>query len=128
MNPRLVGAVAVLGGVTGAAAGWLAHGSVADRACQYTAKGYAPLEANVITLPEYPLENVSDEVVGEIQKCWAAHPYSGPQNSIILADARMKPEGGYYVFFEPRGTTDIQLAFLVDANHRVVGAYRLSMF
>jgi hypothetical protein len=71
---------------------------------------------------------VSNDVIGQIQKCWAAHPYGGPQYSIELADARKTPDGGYYVLFEPLGITDVQLVFSVDANRRVTAAYVHSMF
>jgi hypothetical protein len=108
--------------------GWLAHGFTVDRACHYTANGYGRLDADLRALPELSLEDVSQDVVGEIQKCWAAHPYDGPQYVIMFSEARKMPGGGYYLLFEPWGITDIQLAFSVDPNHRVTGAYVRSMF
>lgn len=128
MNRRQLIAVALLGGATFAGAGWVAHDFAGARACHYTAEGYGRLEGNLFKLPQYPLEDVSNDVVGEIQKCWAAHPYDGPQHSIVLVDARRIQGGGYYLHFEPQGITDIQLVFSVDANRRVTGAYQYSMF
>jgi hypothetical protein len=104
-------------------AGWAAHDFAADRACRYVANGYGRFDADAHALPEYPLVNVSNDVVGEIQRCWAAHPYEGPQYVLELVDARKRSDGGYYLFFEPWGITDIQLVFSVDANRRVAGAY-----
>ena len=115
-------------GCVGVVAGWFAHDFMADPACGLTAGGYGRLDVNVHTLPEFPLENVSSEVIGEVQRCWAAHPYDGPQHSIALVGARRAAGDGYYLLFEPRGITDIQLVYSVDANRRVTGAYQVSMF
>ena len=128
MSRSLLCAAALIGGIICAGAGWVVHDYASERVCKYTAKGYERFTAGAVlrTLPEYPLEDVSKDVIGEIQKCWAAHPYAGPQHSLVLADARKAPDGSYYLQFEPQGVSDIQLVFSVGADSRVTDAYQLS--
>ena len=128
MNRQTFTLLTVLGAAAFGAVGWVANDLARDRACSYTAKGYGKLDVDLSALPEYPLENVENDVVGEIQKCWAAHPYHGPQYVLHLTDARKAPDGSHYLLFVPWGITDTQLAFSVDRTHRVKGAYIRSTF
>jgi hypothetical protein len=123
MKRPLVTAVAVLGGLACAGAGWVARGLAAEHSCRYTANGYGRLYGNLNRLPPYPLEKVPDEVVGGIQKCWAAHPYNGPQQSLNIIGAVKAPAGGYYLVFEPWNLTDIEIVFRVDGRGRVSRAF-----
>lgn len=112
----------------GALGGWFARDH-ADRAeCAYTANGYGRFEEDLGSLASLPLERVNTEVLLSIQRCWAAHPYGGPQHSISLVDAWEAPSGGYYAVFEPGGITDVQLAFRVQANGVVTKAYQVGRF
>jgi len=128
MNRQITTLLTVLGAAAFGAVGWVANDFASDRACSYTANGYGQLDVDLNALPEYSLENVENDVVGEIQKCWAAHPYHGPQHVLHLTDARKAPDGSHYLLFEPWGITDTQLAFSVDPMRRVKGAYIRSMF
>lgn len=123
MKRLIANTLVILGAAAFGAAGWIANDYARDRNCSYTANGYGPLYADLRALPEYPLESVSNDVVGEIQKCWAAHPYVSAQHVLLLTGARKSTGGGYYLIFEPWGTSDLQLVFLVDANRRVKRAY-----
>ena len=105
------------------AAGWFAHGQASERSCHYTAVGYAPLRADLRALPKLPWDRVGDDVLRQIQRCWAAHPYEGPQYSLQFVEARGAPDGGYFVASYPFGITDIQLVFHVDTQRRVTNAY-----
>lgn len=103
----------------GAWAGWLARGAVERSRCDYTAAGYPLLRGDIRRLPSLPLERVvSSAALGEIQKCWAANPYAGPQHSLELVDARLARDGGYYVIFEPDGINDVGVVFLVLSTLR----------
>lgn len=97
-------------------------------ACDYLNRGYQPLKGGITSLPSYPLEQVPDRVVREIQKCWAAKPYGGPQHSIRLRDARKVSSTRYYLLFEPWGITDTRLVFLVDRELGVLEGYKHSMW
>ena len=105
------------------AAGWFAHALAAERSCRYTTRGYASLRTDLRALPELPWDRVGNDVLGKIQRCWAAHPYQGPQYSLEFVEARKAPTGGFYVVSYPLGITDTQLVFLVDTERRVSNAY-----
>lgn len=109
-----------------ACAGWLARESADRTGCAYTAAGYGRLNGDLHSLARFALENVTDDVVGGIEKCWAAHPYGGPKHSIELVDARKAPSGGYYLMFEPLGISDVQLVFRVQRDRRVTQAFQYS--
>lgn len=128
MNRETAKLLTVLGAAAFGASGWVANDFVSARACSYTANGYERLDVDLSALPEYPLERVENDVVGEIQKCWAAHPYHGPRHVLQLVDARKAADGGHYLLFEPQGITDTQLAFFIDPKRGVKGAYVRSMF
>jgi hypothetical protein len=113
-------------GAASATAGWFGHKATTSAGCAYTGGGYDRLNHDVLRLPSYSVEQVPNEVIGAIQKCWAAHPYGGPQHSIQLVDARKMPSGGYYILFEPLGITDIQLVFQVERTGSVVRAFQYS--
>jgi hypothetical protein len=123
MKRRLVATAAVIGAVASAGAGWIARDLAAGHSCRYTARGYARLYGDLNKLPQYPLENVSDSVVADIQRCWAVHPYHGPQHSLGVIGAVKAPPGGYYLVFEPWNLTDVQVVFRVDGNGRVSRAF-----
>lgn len=123
MKPWEMAAIGLFGAAS-ATAGWIGHKAATSAGCEYTAAGYGRLNGDVLRLPKYPLKEVSDDVVGDIQKCWAAHPYGGPQHSIGLVDARKMPSGGYYLLFEPLGITDVQLVFRVQRTGRITQAFQ----
>jgi hypothetical protein len=118
--------ILVAGAVACIVAGWIGRGLTAENSCRYTASGYGRLHGDLNRLPRYPLENVSDVVVGNIQRCWAAHPYIGPQQSLNIIGAAKAPSGGYFLVFDPWGLTDTQIVFLVDARGRVTRAFAYS--
>jgi hypothetical protein len=110
----------------GAIAGWIGRGVVEGAECAYMAKGYERLTGNLRQYAKYPSQDVSDKVLAGIQRCWAAQPYVGPRHSIEFVEARVVPDGGYYVIFEPIGVTDVQLAFRVDRSGSAVQAFQYS--
>ena len=128
MQRRWAAAMILVGGAAAGIGGWVVRGVAVEQACEYTAQGYGRLMVDVQTLPELPLKNVSDDVIGEIQKCWAAHPFVGPQAVIELVDARKAPDGGYFLLFDPSSVTDVQVVFYVDANWNVIEAHTRSTF
>lgn len=128
MNRQSAAAIILVGGAAAAVGGWMARDFTTAQTCDYTASGYERLTVSVHTLPKLPLESVSDDVVGKIQKCWAAHPFVGPQHAIQFVDARRAPDGGYFLLFDPLGVSDVQLVFSVDANWDVTGSHSQSTF
>jgi hypothetical protein len=96
--------------------------------CDYLVDGYERLHTDLNSLPLIPLEQISEAVVGEVQKCWATHPYGGPQHSLRLQAARQAGANGYYLIFEPSGIQDVALVFQVNAESRVTGGYQSSTF
>lgn len=119
-----IGAAPAIAAVTGALSGCGAHTYASRSVCAYTSNGYARLERGWEDLVRIPLERVDKEVLLSIQRCWAAHPYAGPQHPISLVDARRAPDGGFYAVFEPEGINDVQLIFRVQASGAVTGAYQ----
>jgi hypothetical protein len=103
-------------------AGWFAHGLALDHSCQYT-RDYVAIPAGFYASPRVTWESVGDEVLGEIQRCWAAHPFEGPQHSLQFEEVRKAPGGGFYIVSVPYGITDIQLVFHVRANSSVSEAF-----
>jgi hypothetical protein len=110
----------------GALGGWAARQQIENTKCAYSAAGYERLTEDLRSFAKYSLVNVSQQVLGDIQQCWAAHPYAGPQHVIELADARVIKTGGYYVIFDPIGVTEVRLVFQVNDSGRVVKAYQYS--
>ena len=108
----------------GAFGGWVAREKAALTECAYTAEGYKRLTDDPAKLAKHPLENVSQQALGDIQRCWAAHPYAGPQHALELVDARKLPTGGYYAIFDPSGIADVQLVFRVDRSGKVAQAFQ----
>ena len=106
-------------------AGWFAHGLAVTHSCQYTAD-YATIPTDFRAAPKVPWESVGDEVLGEIQRCRAAHPYGGPQHSLQFAEVRKASPEGFYIVSVPGGITDVQVVFHVRANNRVSEAYLVS--
>jgi hypothetical protein len=96
--------------------------------CRFLDEGYKRFDRSLTSLAEYPLENVPDEVVGSIQRCWAERPYESPQHSILLSGARVASPSRYYLIFEPWGITDMYLVFSVERGNSVVDAYTYSTF
>ena len=126
---KVWGWVALAGAATsGLIGGWWARDYVGRNECSYTAIGYERLNEDLGSLTSLPLEQVSAGVLLNIQRCWAAHPYGGPQHVLELVDARRTPIGGYYAVFEPLGITDVQLAFRVQADGQVTQAYQRGTF
>lgn len=106
--------------------GWLARDATSKSKCAYTARGYPPLKSRLDQLQKLALEEVVDtKIIGDIQKCWAAHPFVSPQDSLLLKDARKADADSYYVIFEPWGVTDVEVAFLVE-NGSVAHAFHVS--
>lgn len=97
--------------------------------CDYLRDGYAVLSSRVIyDLPHYPLSRVSASTLQEVERCWAQTPYGGDlQYTLELREAREAPASRYYLIFEPRGVTDVALAFLIDEHGSVVDAFEYSM-
>lgn len=114
--------------ILGVIGGWWARDYVGRNECSYTANGYKRLNEDLSSFTGLPLEQVNAGVLLNIQRCWAANPYGGPQHVLDLVDARKTPNGGYYAVFEPLGITDVQLAFRVEADGQVTQAYQLSTF
>ena len=119
MNQRVTTALIVVGAILCAGGGWLANDISRARACP----AYARLDVNLNALAEYPLAKVSDEAVGQVQRCWAANPFEGPQYVLQLRDARQAPGDRRFLIFEPWGVTDTEIVFSVDAKNRLTGAY-----
>jgi hypothetical protein len=94
--------------------------------CEYLADGYPRLDTDLNPLPILHLEQVPNAVVSEVQKCWAAHPYGGPQHSLLLQEARKTAGNGYYLVFQPRGIEDVELVFRVNGEGRVTAGYQSS--
>ncbi|WP_097092516.1 hypothetical protein [Novosphingobium sp. Chol11] len=110
----------------GGAAGWILNDQAEGRRCNYLANGYELLPIRTERLSRSELEHVPEHVLGDIQRCWAANPYGGPQHSLALTDARKLSAARYYVAFEPLGITDVQIVFLVDRKDGVIGAFQRS--
>lgn len=119
-----IGAALAIAAVMGALGGWGAHIYTGRSGCAYTANGYGRLERGWKDLARIPLGRVDEEVLLSIQRCWAAHPYVGPQHPILLVDARRAPDGGFYAVFQPEGVNDVQIIFRVQASGAVTGAYQ----
>lgn len=109
--------------VTTFVGGWLASSITIGDRCPSTAHGYATLNVDTRKLEELPWRLVSTEALGEIQKCWAAHPYQGPQYSLDFFKVVKAPTGGVYVLAYPSGITDTELVFLVDAHGQLSKAF-----
>ena len=118
--------VCVMAASIGGAAGWILNDQAASRRCNYLANGYQLLPIRVERLSRYDLEHVPEDVLGNIQRCWAENPYGGAQHSLALTDARKLSATRYYVAFEPLGITDVQLVFLIDRKDGVIGAFQRS--
>jgi hypothetical protein len=118
MNRKAATGLTVLGAFLCAGGGWLANDISRARACP----AYSRLDVNLNALAEDPLDKVPNDAVGQVQKCWAAHPFEGPQYVLQLAGAR-QAHGTRYLIFEPWGVSDIQLVFSVDPKNRLTGAY-----
>jgi hypothetical protein len=119
MNRKAATGLTVLGAFLCAGGGWLANDISRARACP----AYTRLDVNLNALPEYPLDKVSNDAVGQVQKCWAAHPFEGPQYVLQLVGARQARGGARYLIFQPWGVSDIQLVFSLDAKNRLTGAH-----
>ncbi len=96
--------------------------------CGFLDDGYQGFDGSFTDLAEYPLENVPNEVVGHIQKCWADQPYGGPQHSILLKGARVASSSQYRLIFEPWEISDTYLVFSVERGNRVVDGHVYSTF
>jgi hypothetical protein len=123
MNRSTTTALIVIGALFCAGGGWLANDWSRGQSCPFKPNAYGRLRGDLNVLPEYPLERVSDDTVAQIQRCWVAHPYGGPQHVLHLVGARQASNGTRYLIFAPWGITDLQLVFSVNANNTPTAAY-----
>ena len=95
------------------------------RECAYLSEGYASLDGRIIaSLEPYELDRIPPSIIDDVRNCWAEKALGGDgQYTLEVVEARRASPTGYYVIFEPRGITDVKLAFLVDDEKGVIGAY-----
>jgi hypothetical protein len=123
MNRKAALAFIAIGAFIGACGGWFVSEMSRVRDCPIEPNVYAHLDVSLDALAEYPLNDVPNDAVGQVQRCWAAHPFGGPQHVLHLTDARQAPSGDRYLIFDPWGISDLQMVYSVDAKNRLTRAY-----